>query len=158
MVSITEGIIHLVTAGFGALGFSLIFNVRRELLPAAAFGGLLDWGVYMMAEWFFGNGVFLPSVVAAAFASIYAEAMARVEKSPATVFYIPALIPLIPGGSLYYTMSYAVLGQWDQVQSYGASTAYCALGIAVGMSLVLSVEFTFRKLTARNREKKQTSS
>ena len=157
MVSITEGIIHLVTAGFGALGFSLIFNVRRELLPAAAFGGLLDWGVYMMAEWFFGNGVFLPSVVAAAFASIYAEAMARVEKSPATVFYIPALIPLIPGGSLYYTMSFAVLGQWDQVQSYGASTAYCALGIAVGMSLVLSVEFTFRKLTARNREKKQTS-
>ena len=157
MVSITEGIIHLVTAGFGALGFSLIFNVRRELLPAAAFGGLLDWGVYMMAEWFFGNGVILPSVVAAAFASIYAEAMARVEKSPATVFYIPALIPLIPGGSLYYTMSYAVLGQWDQVQSYGASTAYCALGIAVGMSLVLSVEFTFRKLTARNREKKQTS-
>ena len=157
MVSITEGIIHLVTAGFGALGFSLIFNVRRELLPAAAFGGLLDWGGYMMAEWFFGNGVFLPSVVAAAFASIYAEAMARVEKSPATVFYIPALIPLIPGGSLYYTMSYAVLGQWDQVQSYGASTAYCALGIAVGMSLVLSVEFTFRKLTARNREKKQTS-
>lgn len=146
-----------MTAGFGALGFSLIFNVRRELLPAAAFGGLLDWGVYMMAEWFFGNGVFLPSVVAAAFASIYAEAMARVEKSPATVFYIPALIPLIPGGSLYYTMSYAVLGQWDQVQSYGASTAYCALGIAVGMSLVLSVEFTFRKLTARNREKKQTS-
>ena len=157
MVSITEGIIHLVTAGFGALGFSLIFNVRRELLPAAAFGGLLDWGVYMMAEWFFGNGVFLPSVVAAAFASIYAEAMARVEKAPATVFYIPALIPLIPGGSLYYTMSYAVLGQWEQVQSYGASTAYCALGIAVGMSLVLSVEFTFRKLTARNREKKQTS-
>ena len=58
MVSITEGIIHLVTAGFGGLGFSLIFNVRRELLPAAAFGGLLDWGVYMMAEWFFGNGVF----------------------------------------------------------------------------------------------------
>lgn len=157
MVSITEGIIHLVTAGFGALGFSLIFNVRRELLPAAAFGGLLDWGIYMMAEWFFGNGVFLPSVVAAAFASIYAEAMARVEKSPATVFYIPALIPLIPGGSLYYTMSYAVLGQWDQVQSYGASTAYCALGIAVGMSLVLSVEFTFRKLTARNHEKNQTS-
>jgi uncharacterized membrane protein YjjB (DUF3815 family) len=157
VVSITEGIIHLVTAGLGALGFSLIFNVRRELLPAAAFGGLLDWGVYMMAEWFFGNGVFLPSVVAAAFASIYAEAMARVEKSPATVFYIPALIPLIPGGSLYYTMSYAVLGQWDQVQSYGASTAYCALGIAVGMSLVLSVEFTFRKLTARNHEKNQTS-
>lgn len=149
MVSITEGIIHLVTAGIGALGFSLLFNVRKELLPAAAFGGFLDWGVYMMAEWFFGGGVFLPSVVAAAFASLYAEAMARVEKAPATVFYIPALIPLIPGGSLYYTMSYAVMGQWEQVKSYGASTAYCALGIAVGMSLVLSVDFTARKLRGK---------
>lgn len=138
-----------MTAGIGALGFSLLFNVRKELLPAAAFGGFLDWGVYMMAEWFFGGGVFLPSVVAAAFASLYAEAMARVEKAPATVFYIPALIPLIPGGSLYYTMSYAVLGQWEQVKSYGASTAYCALGIAVGMSLVLSVDFTARKLRGK---------
>ena len=149
MVSITEGIIHLVTAGLGALGFSLLFNVRKELLGAAAFGGFLDWGVYMLAEWFFGGGVFLPSVVAAAFASLYAEAMARVEKAPATVFYIPALIPLIPGGSLYYTMSYAVIRQWDMVKSYGASTAYCALGIAVGMSLVLSVDFTSRKLRGR---------
>ena len=149
MVSITEGIIHLVTAGIGALGFSLIFNIRKELLPAAAMGGLLDWGVYMLAEWFFGGGVFLPSVAAAAFASLYAEAMARLKKTPATVFYIPALIPLVPGGSLYYTMSYAVLSQWDMVQRYGASTAYCALGIAVGMSLVLSVEYTARRLLTR---------
>ena len=145
MGPITEGIIQLVTAGIGALGFSLIFNVRRDLLPAAAFGGMADWGVYLMADWFFGGGVFLPSVIAAAFASVYAEAMARMEKAPATVFYIPALIPLVPGGSLYYTMSCAVLGDWEQVKSFGASTAYCALGIAVGMSMVLSVDFTFRK-------------
>lgn len=143
-----DGIIQLVTAGIGALGFSLIFNVRRDLLPAAAFGGLLDWGVYLMAAWFF-DGVFLPSVVAAAFASLYSEAVARMEQAPATVFYIPALIPLVPGGSLYYTMSYAVLGDWDQVRSFGGSTIYCALGIAVGMSLVLSVDFTVRKISTR---------
>ena len=145
-----DGIIQLVTACIGALGFSLIFNVRRDLLPAAAFGGMLDWGVYLVAEWVFG-GVFLPSVVAAAFASLYSEAVARIEEAPATVFYIPALIPLVPGGSLYYTMSYAVLGDWEQVRSYGASTAYCALGIAVGMSLVLSVDFTMRKIIPRKK-------
>ena len=149
-----DGVIQLVTAGLGALGFSMVFNVRRNLLPAAAFGGLLDWGVYLAALWFFG-GVFLPSVVAAAFASIYSEAVARMEQAPATVFYIPALIPLVPGGSLYYTMSYAVLGEWEQVQHYGASTIYCALGIAVGMSLVLSVEFTMRKISLRKKEIKK---
>ena len=149
MVSITEGIIHLVTAGIGALGFSLLFNVRKELLGAAAFGGFLDWGVYMLAEWFFGGGVFIPSVVAAAFASLYAEAMARVEKAPATVFYIPALIPLIPGGSLYYTMSYAVRSDWDMVRLYAGNTMYCAIGIAVGLCLILSVDFTIRAVTKK---------
>lgn len=151
--TILHGVVQLVTAGIGALGFSLLFNVRRDLLPAAAFGGLADWGVYMMAEWFFGGGVFLPSVVAAAFASIYSEAMARVEKAPATVFYIPALIPLVPGGSLFYTMSYAVVSEWEKVQSYASSTLYCAMGIAVGMSLVLSVDFTVRKLTGLKENK-----
>ena len=107
----------------------------------------------MMAEWFFGGGVFLPSVVAAAFASIYSEAMARVEKAPATVFYIPALIPLVPGGSLFYTMSYAVVSEWEKVHSYASSTLYCAMGIAVGMSLVLSVDFTVRKLTGLKENK-----
>ena len=49
-------------------------------------------------------------------------------------------------------MSYAVLSDWEQVQHYGASTIYCALGIAVGMSLVLSVDFTMRKISARRKE------
>ena len=149
-----DGVIQLVTAGLGALGFSMVFNVRRNLLPAAAFGGLLDWGVYLAALWFFG-GVFLPSVVAAAFASIYSEAVARMEQAPATVFYIPALIPLVPGGSLYYTMSYAVLRDWEQVRSFGGDTIYCALGIAVGMGLVLSVDFTVRKISMRKTEIKK---
>jgi len=137
---------ELITAGIGAMGFSLMFNVRRDLLPFAVLGGILDWAVYLAADDFFANGVFLPSVAAAAFASVYSEAMARVKKAPATLFYIPALVPLIPGGSLFYTMSYAVAGQWDIMRDSGSSTLYCALGIAVGMSLVLSADFTLRKL------------
>ena len=144
-----NAVVQLITACIGALGFSLLFNVRKELLPAASFGGLLVWGVYIMADWFFTGGVFLPSVCAAACASVYAEAMARIEKAPATVFYIPALIPLVPGGSLYYTMSYAIRGDWEMVSLCGSDTLYCALGIAVGMSIVLAVEFTMRKLTDR---------
>lgn len=141
-----NAIVQLVTSLIGALGFALLFNVRKELLPAASFGGMLVWGVYLAADWLFSGGVFLPSVIAAAAASIYSEVMARVKRTPATVFYIPALIPLVPGGSLYYTMSYAVRSDWDMVSRYGSDTLYCALGIAVGMSIVLAVEFTLHQL------------
>ena len=90
--------------------------------------------------------MFLPSVAAAAFASLYSEAVARMKHAPATVFYIPALIPLVPGGSLYYTMSYAVRSDWDMVRLYAGNTMYCAVGIAVGLCVVLSVAFTGRRL------------
>ena len=137
---------QLVTAGLGSLGFALMFNVRRGLLAQAVLGGILDWGVYLLASEFFNGNVFLSSVAAAVFATIYAETMARIMKAPATIFYLPTVVPLIPGGSLFYTMSYAVLNEWDMVRSYGSSTNYCALGIAAGMSLVLSVAYTSRRL------------
>ena len=133
-----DGVIQLVTAGLGALGFSMVFNVRRNLLPAAAFGGLLDWGVYLAALWFFG-GVFLPSVVAAAFASIYSEAVARMEQAPATVFYIPALIPLVPGGSLYYTMNYALNEQWSSFAAKALYTLELAAALALGIIAVTTL-------------------
>lgn len=141
-----NAIVQLVTSFIGALGFALLFNVRRELLFPASFGGLLVWAVYLGAERAFGGSVFLASVWAAAAATIYAEVLARMKKTPATVFYIPALIPLVPGGSLYYTMSYAVRSNWEMVSQYGSSTFYCALGIAGGMSIVLAMEFTLNKL------------
>lgn len=139
-----EIILELFYALIGSLGFSLLFNLRKEHLAAAVLGGTAEWAVYMAAEWFFGGGVFLPSVVAAAFAAVYAEVAARIKHAPATVFYIPALVPMIPGGSLYYTMSYAVRSDWGMVSLYAGNTMYCAIGIAVGLCLILSIDFMMR--------------
>lgn len=147
-----NAVIQLVTAFIGALGFALLFNVRRELLFASAFGGFLVWGVYLLAEQWLG-GIFVSSVAAAAAATVYAEVLARVKRTPAVVFSIPALIPLVPGGSLYYTMSYAVRSEWDLVSLYGSNTFYCALGIASGMSIVLSIQFTMFQLEKRRNER-----
>ena len=38
--------------------------------------------------------------------------MARLKKTPTTVFLVPAAIPMVPGASLYRSMSFAVSGQW----------------------------------------------
>lgn len=40
--------------------------------------------------------------------TIYAEIFARIKKTPTSTFLIVPMIPLIPGGVLYYTMSYAL--------------------------------------------------
>jgi uncharacterized membrane protein YjjB (DUF3815 family) len=65
--------------------------------------------------------------------------MARWRKTPATLFVIPGMVPLVPGSSLYNTMSYAVRGEMEAARAYGTKTLLCALAIAAGISFVTAL-------------------
>ena len=128
--------IGLLTALLGSAGFALIFNVRKQLLPLAALGGAVCWGTYLLAGCA-TESVFLQSFAASAATAIWSEAFARVKKTPAQQYLIIGLIPLVPGGTLYYAMSALVRQDWGQAQLYGYRVF--VLGIAAGVSLTLSL-------------------
>ena len=128
-------IIQLLTAFLGALGFAILFGVLRRCLLIAAAGGMLTWGLYLaMDAWL--HVEFLSCLAAATFAVLFSELLARRLKLPATMFIAPAIIPLVPGGTLYYAMSFAVHGELEQARSYGMRALLSALAIAGGISLV----------------------
>ena len=133
-----EIVFQLLSAFVGSMGFALVFGMRRRYLFAASLGALLGWGVYLLTEHFLTHS-FLPPLLAAAFALTYSEIMPKALKTPATLFVVPAIIPLVPGGSLYYTMSYAVHRDLVNARLYGVRTLETALAIAAGLSFVLAV-------------------
>lgn len=112
-----------------------------------SFGGLLTWLVYLICAPVM-PGYFFPSLAASAFGALYAEVLARWLKAPSTLFFIVAMIPLIPGSTLYYSMSCAVYGQLAQASIYGLQTFQCALGIGTGMSIVWALCDFSRKMQA----------
>lgn len=131
-------VLQLLTALIGSLGFALLFNVRGRRLVPAALGGLLTWGVYLLAGLVIAADApryFLASVLL----TVYAEIMARVHKSPATVFLTCGTVPLIPGGSLYTTMRYAILADWSAFSRQGLATLLLALAIAIGILCTTSL-------------------
>ena len=131
-------LLQLLTAFLGALGFSLLFGMRPKHLLPAALGGLLAWGIYL-AVYAWLRESFIPCLLAAAFAVVYAEILARQRKTPATLFVIPAILPLVPGSSLYYAMDCAVRGQLEAAKAYGTETLKAALAIAAGISFVIAL-------------------
>lgn len=133
-----EMIIQLLSAFAGALGFAMIFGMRRRYLFFASLGALLGWGVYLLTASLLNSG-FLPPLAAAAFSVTYSELMARALKTPATLFVIPAIVPLVPGSSLFYTMSSAVHRDLVSARAYGSQTLESALAIAAGISIVLAI-------------------
>ncbi len=138
-------IIQLLTAFLGSLGFAILFNLGKKYIIPAAFGGFLCWGAYILVD-ILSAGVFMPSLVSAAVAALYAEIAARFLKVPATVIFVSAIIPLIPGSSLFYTMSYAVSGDGELFSKHGMDTINFVLGITCGISIVWSTWYMVQKL------------
>ena len=133
-----RAVLELITASLGSLGYALLFNVRgRRLLPAAL-GGLLAWGVYLAAMELWPTAPLCYLIASAAF-TLYAELLARCLKTPATTFLVASAIPLIPGGSLYRTMEYALQGDAAAFLRQGLDTLLLAAAIAAGILLMTAV-------------------
>ena len=139
-------IIQVVCAVIGSFGFSFIFHLKRDKLLVASVGGGLTWLFYLLVVHRV-NGEFAAYFLATVFATFYAELMARVKKAPATIFVITALIPLIPGGSLYYTMVYLMQKDMEMMRSKAAETAMLALAIAMGITIVIMLLDLFSLVT-----------
>lgn len=143
MIGISETVIQLITAFIGSFGFCMMFKLRKGLLIPASVGGFLCWGIYLLCMRHFA-GIFISSFIASAFSAMYAEMLARKMKAPATLFLIPAVVPLVPGGALYYTISYAVAGNVELSGMYGVQTTQFVLGIAGGMCIIWALFTTIR--------------
>lgn len=127
--------VQTIAATTGSLAFGIVYKVKAKRLPVVAIGGGIGWFLYSMFFEMSGN-VFLSNVAASIFATGFSEVMARKLKAPVVVFLLPCLIPLVPGGGLYYTMSLAVLRNMAQARNYLVSTVEAAFGIAAGVIVV----------------------
>ncbi|MGM9537234.1 MAG: threonine/serine exporter family protein [Candidatus Onthomonas sp.] len=150
-----EAVIQLGSAFLGAMGYCLLFHLRPQLLLPATLGSILNWGIYLLLEPRL-NSVFYACLIASAAAALYAEAMAKRLRAPATLFLVPSIMPSIPGGSLFYAMSSAVRGQWTEARAYGFRTAEYALAIAAGISLVWALYGMVQQVIRAVRQKRQS--
>ena len=144
-----DQLIQLAAAGIGSLGFALLFNLRGRRLFWASLGGVISWGVYLvvMAFWPHEAGSYL---LAALLLTVYAEIMARIQKAPVTVYLVAGTIPLIPGASLYRTMSYAVSANWRMAMNNGVKTLLLAAAISGGILACMVLWNIFEMLMRKN--------
>lgn len=146
-----EGI-QLAAALIGSLGFSMFFNVRGNILIWTSLGGLLSWAVYLAACVVCGNE-YISFWVASVAVTVFAECLARRKKAPVTVFLVAAIIPLIPGGSLYHTMRDAVNRDWEQFAADGGETFLYALSIALGTICATAIMQMLRSILKQEKNR-----
>jgi uncharacterized membrane protein YjjB (DUF3815 family) len=145
-------IIQISTGFIGSLGFAILFNVRGRKLIFAALGGLFSWALFVLLGLAIESEPVRYFIVAAS-VSLYAEGMARILRTPTTTFIMTALIPLIPGGSLYYTMAYALESNLSRFMEKGIYTLELALALALGVIIAAAIIRTIFRLLPQKSDK-----
>ena len=138
-------LIQIIMAFLGTVGFSIFFTVKKSRIWTVGVGGALVWAVFRGVNAVSGNEM-TALLIASAMASVFAEILARIVKSPGTVLLMPMLIPLIPGGNLYYTMFNMVKGNSEAFQSYLQLVLKEAASIAIGIMLIASAVQVINKI------------
>ena len=102
-------ILSSLYAFLSSIGFGVLFNIRGKNLIIASLGGALGWFTYLLSGRLQSSEIF-SLFLASMVVSIYSEIMARVYKSPVTIFILCGIIPLVPGGGMYFATLEAVKG------------------------------------------------
>lgn len=128
---------------------SLTFNIKGHKLVFAGFSGLIGYFVYSVVFHITGHSNFAILIGATA-VGLYSETAAKVLKSPATVFSIPGILPLVPGIAAYEMIRFLVGSEPVSAVGKLTETLGGAGAIAFGIMLVTAV---FRSVTGTRSKK-----
>ena len=133
--------LDITTCILGTFGFSVLLKVSKQKLIYTVLGGAISASLsYFLLQK--GYGIFTATFFAMVAICIYSELLARIIKAPANIILLPSTIPLLPGGSLYYTVSYLLHSDKESFLIYAKETILTGAGIALG-AIFISILITF---------------
>lgn len=129
--------------------FGIILNVKKSKLYFASIGGGIGWFVFVFSlskNVSLSLAYFLASISI----TVYSEAFAKILKTPLTSLLMPALIPLVPGAGIFYTMLYTVQNNTKQAMMKGIETIFAAGALAFGIVFVSSISKIVKDIRSGN--------
>ena len=135
MIAIWSGyILPCLCAFLACVGFTLVFNIHGVGKLICGVGGALGWLIYLL-----GGSSILAAFWASAAIGLFSEIMARLRRCPVTGYLLVALLPLVPGGGIYYAMRYCVAGDTQRFLDTLLHTFGMASALAVGAMMTASL-------------------
>ncbi len=134
---------------FATLGFGLYFNSPlKAILSTCILSGLI-W-IFFKVLYLNYNDYTISAFFASFVLGLCGEFLARKLKTPATIFIIPSLFPMVPGANIYYTMYYFIFEDYKTALSNAVDTLTIALYLAIG--IVFSLATSKIILAIKNKE------
>jgi uncharacterized membrane protein YjjB (DUF3815 family) len=128
-------IIQGISAFIATAAFSILFYLPKKYLVRAGITGSIGWFIYLLLLRFTGDNV-IANFVATLLVALTAHILARICKTPVTMFLIPGIIPLVPGAGMYQIVQNIIDNTLDRATYYFFDTLKMAGAIALGIFII----------------------
>ncbi|EOI00573.1 hypothetical protein UAY_01676 [Enterococcus moraviensis ATCC BAA-383] len=145
-----EVFIHCIFSYLSTVTFGIVTNVPRKVLNACGITGAVGWMIY----WFMKNldaGSIFANFLGAIGIGLLSIYFSRKKKMPMTIFNIPSLVPLVPGGPAYQAVRSIVLGDYIGGVHSIIKVIMTAGAIAAGFMVTGIVERLLKNLLDKKR-------
>ncbi len=126
-------IICYISCFIGAAGFCLTMIARGKRIFCGVAAAMASYTVYVIFR-LLGLSEFVCYFAAAVMAYAAAEVPSRLVKIPSDVFVTPAVIPLLPGASMYFAVNALVCGDTGTAVACGSDALIIFTAIAAGLA------------------------
>ncbi|AYW44589.1 threonine/serine exporter family protein [Tetragenococcus koreensis] len=124
--------------------FGIIANIPRRALWTSGFTGAIGWIIYFYLRQSF-NSIALSNFAAAFIIGCLSIFFSKKQKMPMIIFYIPSLVPLVPGGPSYEAVRAFVLGDSNVGSEKLMFVVTTAISIVGGLLMTSLVEQIINK-------------
>lgn len=129
---------ELLLCFLGSACSSLLVNVPRRAVLACGLMGNIAWFTsLLLIGW--GTSVLASNFLAALTVALIAELMARWMQLPVSCFWVPGILPLVPGVTAYRAMYAFVEDQYTLGSQMAVQTLLVAAAISGGIMLAGSL-------------------
>ena len=137
-MELTTLLLETLCSGLASVAYAALFQVDKRHYVPCAITGAIGWLAYRLSQQL---GMSVP--MARFFATLPMAALARwfavTRRAPVIVFLLGGIFPLVPGSGIYYTAYYFIQGNSAMTAMKGVESFKVAVGIALGIALVLSI-------------------
>lgn len=128
-----------LAAGVGTAAFALLFGVDREhYLPAGVIGAI-GWVLYLLLVRQAGATPTVATLAATMLVCILSRMAAIPFRSPAQVFLLCGIFPLVPGAGIFWFTYYLTDARFDLSSASGWTAIKIAIAIVLGIILAMEL-------------------
>lgn len=131
-------IIQVISAFFATAAFAVLFYLPRKYILHAGMTGAFGWFIYLLVMNYQLDKSYA-NLCATLFVALASHILARIYKTPVTMFLIPGIIPLVPGAGMYQIVQSILYNEDGKAIEYFFETFKMAGAIALGIFIIDTV-------------------